>query len=116
MARKSGECTVRPEEAAELLGIDAQTLRLCLKAGYYGDIGRAVKTNVDNECYAYEISKFKLYQYLGLDVSYSIEETLDLVRQGKPPYITQAPIALSEIMVMLEAQESIKKGTSEAAN
>lgn len=109
---KTTECMVRPEEAAELLGIDAQTLRLCLQCGYYGDIGRATKTSKDNECYTYVISKFQLYQYLGLDVSYSIQETLELVRQGKPPFIKQVPVSIENLLKTLDAQNEIKKGTS----
>ena len=112
MSRKTGECTLRLEDAAELLGIDAQSLRLCLQHGYYGDIGRALKTSKNSECFIYEISKFKLYQYLGLDVSYSIEETLKLIKNGNPPYIKQAPISLSEVMVMMDARIGLKKDTS----
>lgn len=109
MARKIGPCSVRIEDAAELMGIDAQTLRLSLQNGYYKDIGEAVKTTSKRECWNYTIGKFALFQRLGLDVRYSVEETIELCRQGNPPFIDQSPLKLDDLM---EAIEKIKKDTS----
>ena len=89
MSKKTSPCILSVEAAGELLGLDAQTVRICIRAGHFGDFARAIKSKPTNECYLYIISKFKLYQYLGLDVNLSTEETLELVRQGKPPFIEQ---------------------------
>jgi len=86
MSRNTSPCTLTPEEAGEFLGIDAQTLRLCLRAGYYGDIGHAVKTDPRNECFTYEISKHKVFDHLGLDVTVETQTALRMVRSGNPPY------------------------------
>lgn len=86
MSRNTSPCTLTPEEAGEFLGIDAQTLRLCLRAGYYGDIGHAVKTDPRNECFTYEISKHKVFDHLGLDVTVETQTALQMVRDGNPPY------------------------------
>ena len=84
--KKTSPCTVKPEEAAELLGISVQTLYGNLREGFYSDIGCAKKTGKHRECYTYEVWKFPLCQRLGLDVNLSIEEILHLVSQGKPPF------------------------------
>lgn len=89
MNRKFNPGVLTPEQAAPLLGIGADTLRYCLQIGYYGDIGHAVKTREDSESFVYEISKHKLYEYLGYDVTLSYEETLRLVNAGTPPWISQ---------------------------
>lgn len=83
MPRKRSPGTVSVEDAAELLGFDAQTLRLILQTGEYPEIGGiAKKTGPDREAYNYEISKFQLFQHLGYDVRFSVEETLARVRAG----------------------------------
>lgn len=106
MPRKTSPCTVRPEDAAELLGIDLRTLYGNLRAGFYSDIGIAKKTNKNNECYTYEIWKYPLFQRLGLDVNLSVEETLELVRKGKPPFIQQS--ALSDKKIRQIVTDAIK--------
>lgn len=84
------------EDAAELLGFDAQTLRLILQTGEYPEIGGiAKKTGPDREAYNYEISKFQLFQHLGYDgydVRLSIEETLARGRAGDPPWVDQEKV------------------------
>lgn len=93
MPRKRSPGTVSVEDAAELLGFDAQTLRLILQTGEYPEIGGiAKKTGPDREAYNYEISKFQLFQHLGYDVRLSIEETLARVRAGDPPWIYQEKV------------------------
>ena len=77
MSKKTSPCILSVEAAGELLGLDAQTVRICIRAGHFGDFARAIKSKPTNECYLYIISKFKLYQYLGLDVNLSTEETLE---------------------------------------
>lgn len=83
------------EKAAFILGTDAQTLRLCMQRGYYKDIGEATKTG--KECYRYDISKYKLYQRQGLDIRYSVDEVIELIKQGTPPFIEQVPKELLEL-------------------
>lgn len=93
MPRKRAPGTVSVEDAAELLGFDAQTLRLILQTDEYPEIGGiAKKTGLDREVYNYEISKFQLFQHLGYDVRLSIEETLARVRAGDPPWIDQTQV------------------------
>ena len=97
MSRKRSPGTVSVEDAAELLGFDAQTLRLILQTGEYPEIGGiAKKTGPDREAYNYEISKFQLFQHLGYDVRLSIEETLARVRAGDPPWVDQEKVACLE--------------------
>lgn len=98
MPKIVGPCNVRVEDAAELMGMDAQTLRLSLQNGYYKDIGDAVKTTSKRECWTYNISKFRLFQRLGLDVKLSVKEVLALVRAGKPPFVEQIPLPIDFIM------------------
>ena len=78
MSKKTSPC-ILSVEAAELLGLDAQTVRICIRAGHFRRFCTSDKSKPTNECYLYIISKFKLYQYLGLDVNLSTEETLELV-------------------------------------
>ena len=93
MPRKRSPGTVSVEDAAELLGFDAQTLRRSLQTGEYPEIGGiAKKTGPDQEAYNYEISKFQLFQHLGYDVRLSIEETLARVRAGDPPWVDQEKV------------------------
>ena len=98
MSKKTSPCILSVEAAGELLGLDAQTVRICIRAGHFGDFARAIKSKPTNECYLYIISKFKLYQYLGLDVNLSTEETLELVRQGKPPFIEQTSYPIKDLL------------------
>ena len=106
--KKTSPCTVKPEEAAELLGISVQTLYGNLREGFYSDIGCAKKTGKHRECYTYEVWKFPLCQRLGLDVNLSIEEILELVRQGKPPFIKQSPLSEARIRaVVADAVEGV---------
>lgn len=105
MPRKTGPCNIRPEDAAIILGIDAQTLRLCLQQGYYKDIGEAVKSSADSEAYTYDISKFKLYQRQGLDVNVPVDETIRLIKSGKPPFIKQVPLPVEQIMDLLTKEK-----------
>lgn len=51
------------KEAAGLLGISQQSVRLGLQRGVF-DFGVAIKTSSK---YTYHISKAKLYEYLGLN-------------------------------------------------
>lgn len=108
MAKKISSCNVRIEDAAELMGMDTQTLRLCLQNGYYKEIGEAVKTTSERECWTYIINKFGLFQRLGLDVGLSTDVVLALVRDGKPPFIKQVPLPIETIM---NAIEQLKKDT-----
>lgn len=78
---------VKVEQAAAILGIDTQTLRLCMQRGYYKDIGEATKSGEQNECYRYDISKYKLYRRQGLDIRVSVDDTIAMIRAGSPPYI-----------------------------
>lgn len=106
VAKKKSPCTVSAEDAAELLGVDLRTLYGNMRAGFYSDIGIAKKTNKNNECYTYEIWKYPLFQRLGLDVNLSVEETLELVRKGKPPFIQQS--ALSDKKIRQIVTDAIK--------
>ena len=60
MSKKTSPCILSVEAAGELLGLDAQTVRICIRAGHFGDFARAIKSKPTNECYLYIISKFKL--------------------------------------------------------
>lgn len=111
MSRKTSPCTVSAEAAAELLGVDLRTLYGNMRAGFYADIGIAKKTNKRNECYTYEIWKYPLFQRLGLDVNLSVEETLELVRDGKPPFIQQS--ALSDRKIRQIVTDAIKDALQE---
>lgn len=107
MPRKKGPCCVSIEDAAFLMGMNAQSLRLSLQNGYYKNIGLAAKCGPKQECWSYTISKFGLFQHLGLDVNYTVEETLQLVRRNKPPFIKQIPIPIE---IFDKAMELLKQG------
>lgn len=94
MQIKSNPCLIRVEDAAKLIGMHPQTLRLCLQQGYFSNIGEAIKTDCENECYSYNISKFQLFEYLGLDVNVSVEDAIDMISKGSPPYRNQLPKAM----------------------
>jgi len=104
MSKKTSPCILSVEAAGELLGLDAQAVRICIRAGHFGDFARAIKSKPTNECYLYIISKFKLYQYLGLDVNLSTEETLELVRQGKPPFIEQTSYPIKDLLSEMKSK------------
>lgn len=100
--KQNNPCKLRIQDAADIMGVDMQALALCLQAGYYSDFGEAVKS-VGSNYYSYDISKFKLYQRLGLDVNVSVEDTIKLIRAGSPPYIKQLSISHSLVMAIIEA-------------
>lgn len=100
MSRNKSLATVSVEQAAELLGFDAQTLRLCLQTNDWPEIGgTARKAGSDRECYIYEISKFLLFSHLGYDVSLSVEEVLLRVRTGNPPWVDQSRIIAHTLLL-----------------
>ena len=51
MSKKTSPCILSVEAAGELLGLDAQTVRICIRAGHFGDFARAIKSKPTNECY-----------------------------------------------------------------
>lgn len=108
---------VRVEDAAMILGVDTQTLRLCMQQGYYKDIGEAVKSNRLNECYSYDISKYKLYRRQGLDIRVSIEETIKLIKSGSPPYIQpELDIMLDQYEEWLKEKDTLADQSNRVSN
>lgn len=107
--RKINGGLVSPVDAAYLLGYDLQTLYLCLQAGDWPEIGgSARKSSADRDCYIYDISKFKLFTYLGYDVHLSVQEAIKLVESNSPPWIDQS-LVMAHMMVLSQQSAQQKK-------
>lgn len=81
--------TVKVEQAAYLLGMDKWTLMRALKNGQFKWLGEAFKSEEGNTCYSFNISKFALFTFLGYDVNLPIEDAIQKVKDGNPPWIDQ---------------------------